>query len=113
VTLTFDSVIPKSLRFLCYPGWMCGQSLKKVGLGVLKLFLAHLDPVTLTFHPVTPKSTEHLRYQGRMCGPNLRKVCHEVLELLIGNKKVSDVQTDRQTCAKQYALSLQKRGHKK
>jgi len=24
VTLTFDPVTPKSIRFLCYPGQMCG-----------------------------------------------------------------------------------------
>jgi len=34
VTLTFDSMTPK---FLCYPGQMCGTSLRKVGQGVVKL----------------------------------------------------------------------------
>ena len=31
VTVTFDHVTPKSFVFICYPGWMCGPSLKKVG----------------------------------------------------------------------------------
>jgi len=31
VTLTFDPVSPKSIGFPCYPGWMCGPSLRKVG----------------------------------------------------------------------------------
>jgi len=30
VTLTFDPVTPKSIQFLCYPGCICGPSLKKV-----------------------------------------------------------------------------------
>jgi len=41
---------PKSIGFLCYPGWMCGLSLRKVGQGILELqietVLAHL-----TFDP--------------------------------------------------------------
>ena len=36
VTLTFDQVTIKSIGFLCYPGGMCGQSLRKVGQGILK-----------------------------------------------------------------------------
>jgi len=62
VTLTFDQVTQKSLGFLCYPGWMCGASLKKVGQGVL--------------------------------------------QLLIGNDNITDGQTDRPTCTKQYALYI-------
>jgi len=31
VTLTFDQVTIKSIGFLCYPGWMHGQSLRTVG----------------------------------------------------------------------------------
>jgi len=42
VTLTFDPVIPKSLEFLCYPGWMCGLSLRKVGQGVLQLLIGNV-----------------------------------------------------------------------
>jgi len=30
VTFTFDTVIAKSIWFICYPGWMCVPSLKKV-----------------------------------------------------------------------------------
>jgi len=36
VTLTFDSMTPTSLGFLCCPGQMCKPSLRKVGQGVLK-----------------------------------------------------------------------------
>jgi len=28
---------PRSIGFICYAGWMCGPSLKKVGQGVLQL----------------------------------------------------------------------------
>jgi len=41
VTLTFDPVTPKSLEFLCYPGWICGPSLKKVGQDVLQLLIGN------------------------------------------------------------------------
>jgi len=40
------------------------------------------------------------------------EVGQRVLQLLIGNEKVTDGQTDRPTCAKQYALSSSKGGHK-
>ena len=30
---------PKSIRHHCYPGWMCGTSLRKVGQGVLELLI--------------------------------------------------------------------------
>ena len=33
VTLTFESVTPKWIRFLCYSRWMCVASLQKVGQG--------------------------------------------------------------------------------
>ena len=36
--LTFDTVTPKSIGFLCYPGWMCGPSLRKIGQGVLECY---------------------------------------------------------------------------
>jgi len=39
VTLTFDPVTPVSIGFLCYPRWMCGPSLRKVGQGVLELLI--------------------------------------------------------------------------
>ena len=35
VTLTFDPVTPKLIWFICYPGLMCGPSLRKVSQGVL------------------------------------------------------------------------------
>jgi len=50
--------------------------------------LAHFTLLPLTFDPVTP---------GWMCGPNMRKVGQGVLELLIGNKKITDGLTYRQT----------------
>jgi len=39
-----------------------------------------------------------------------KKVGQGVLELLIGNKEVTDRQTNQPTCAKQYALSSSKGG---
>ena len=30
---------PKSIGFLCYPGWMCVPSLRRVGQGVLHLLI--------------------------------------------------------------------------
>jgi len=38
VSLTFDPVTLKSIGFICYPGWMCGPSLKKVGQGVKVIY---------------------------------------------------------------------------
>ena len=37
VTLPFDSVTPKSIMFLCYPGQMCGPSLRKIDQSILKV----------------------------------------------------------------------------
>jgi len=31
VDLDLYPVTPKSIRFFCYPGWMCRPSLRKVG----------------------------------------------------------------------------------
>ena len=39
--LTVDPRTPKSIGFLCYPGWMCGPSLRKVCLGVLELLIGN------------------------------------------------------------------------
>jgi len=39
VTLTFDTVTPVSIRFLCCQGRMCGPSLRKVDQGVLELLI--------------------------------------------------------------------------
>ena len=39
VTLTFDPVTIVSIGFICYPRWMCGPSLRKVGQGVLELLI--------------------------------------------------------------------------
>ena len=35
VTLTFDPVTLKSIGFICYPGELCGPSLRMVDQGVL------------------------------------------------------------------------------
>jgi len=35
VTLTFDPVIPESIGFLCYQGWMCGPDMRKIGSRVI------------------------------------------------------------------------------
>ena len=37
VTLTFDLGTRKLKRFLCYPEWMCGTCLRRVGQGILQL----------------------------------------------------------------------------
>ena len=34
-----DPVTQKSIGFICYPGWMCGPSLKRVGQGILELLI--------------------------------------------------------------------------
>jgi len=34
-------VTQKSIGFLCYPGQMCGPSLRKAGQGVLKLLIGN------------------------------------------------------------------------
>jgi len=39
LTMTFDLVTPKMLGFLCYPRWMCGPSLRKVGKDVPELLI--------------------------------------------------------------------------
>ena len=39
--VTFDPVTPRSMGFICYPEWMCGSSLKKVGQGVLELLIGN------------------------------------------------------------------------
>jgi len=39
--VTFDPVTPRSIGFICYPEWMCGSSLKKVGQGVLELLIGN------------------------------------------------------------------------
>jgi len=41
VTFTFNHVTTKSIGFICYPGFMCGSSLKKVGQGVLELLIGN------------------------------------------------------------------------
>ena len=42
MTLTFDTVTQKSIEFLCCPGQMCGQSLRKVDQGNLKLLIGNV-----------------------------------------------------------------------
>ena len=39
VTLTVDLMTPTSIGFLRHPGWMCGQSLRRVGKGVLEFIV--------------------------------------------------------------------------
>ena len=51
VILTFDPVTPKSMGFLCYPGWMCGPSLKKVGECVLESLIRNKKVTGLTDLP--------------------------------------------------------------
>ena len=46
------------------------------------------------------------------CVDSFRKVGQGILKSLIGNEKVTDGQTDQQTCAKQYALSSSKEDKK-
>ena len=51
--LTFDPVTLVSIGFLCYLGWMCGTSLRKVGQGVIELLIGNgfdtFDPGDLDF----------------------------------------------------------------
>jgi len=40
--MTFYPMTPKSIGFICYPGWMMyGPSLKKVDLGLLELLIGN------------------------------------------------------------------------
>jgi len=39
--VTFDPLNPRSIGFICYSGWMCRTSLKKVGQGVLQLLIGN------------------------------------------------------------------------
>ena len=39
--VTFDPVTPKSIGFLCCPRQVCGPSLRKVGQGILELFIGN------------------------------------------------------------------------
>ena len=79
---------------------------KKTFSKLLFKVLPDLTPVN--FDLVTAKSIGFLCYPGWMCGPSLRKVGQGVLDLLIGNEKV----LNRQTYAKQYALSSSRGGIK-
>ena len=45
VTLSFDPVSLKSIGFLCYSGWMCEPSLKKVVQGILQLLIGNNRPL--------------------------------------------------------------------
>ena len=87
-----------SIGFLCYPGWTCGPSLRRIGQGILELLIwigfGTFDQVTLTFDLVTPKSLGFLCYPGSISG----QVGQGVLELLIGNEKVTDGPTNRHMC---------------
>jgi len=74
-----------------------------------KKFIFEIITSTVT---LTPKLLGFFCYPGWMCGPSLRKVGQGFLELLIGNEKVTDGQTTRLPCAKQYALSSSKGGIK-
>ena len=107
VTLTFDSVTPKSIGFLCCPGRMCGPSLRKVGQDVLKVLIVNrfgtFDTSDLYLWSSDPKIIRVPLPPRTVCGQSLRKVGKDVLELLM---------TDGPTCAKQYALSSSKGGHK-
>ena len=91
--------------------------LGKLSLKQSEMVLEHLTLVTLTIDQMTPKSIGFLCYPGRMCGQSgTRKVGQGILEILIGNEKVTDGrtyrQTNRLTCAKQYALSSLKGGRR-
>ena len=62
--------------------------------------------------PLATRSIGFLCCRGWMCGPSLRKLGEGVFELLIGSEKVTDRQTTRSPCAKQYALSSSNGGIK-
>ena len=83
---------PKLIGFLCYPGWVCGPSLRRVGSRHSRIIeqkrFWHIWPWWPW--PLTPVSIGFLCYPRWMCGPSLRKVGQGVLKLLIGNEKVTD-----------------------
>ena len=94
MTLTFDLVTAKCIGFLCYSGWMCGPSLRRVGQDILEFFEQKQFWNIWPWWPLTPKSIGFLCCPGRTCG-SLRKVHHGVLQLLFGNEKVTGGETDR------------------
>ena len=92
---------PKSIGFLCCPGWMCGPCLRKLGQGVLELLIGNsfgtFDPGDLDLYPsdpqiirvpLLPRSDVWTKFEEGRSG---------VLELLVRNEKVTDGQTDRPT----------------
>ena len=87
--LGFWSSDPNINRVPLLPRMDVWTSLRRVGQGILQLFIGNgfgtFDLVTLTFDPVTPVSTGFLFNPRWMCGQCLRKVGEGVLELLIGN----------------------------
>ena len=85
---------------------------KKFILGNELLKQSETVLTNLTLVTVATRSIGFLRCQGWMCGPSLRKLGEGVFELLIGSEKVTDRQTTRSPCAKQYALSSSNGGIK-
>ena len=75
-------VTPKSLGFLCYTGWMCGPSLRKVGQGFLKLLIRN-EKVT---DGRTYRQTDSLKggikinnVKGRICSLPLSPLNHQCI----------------------------------
>ena len=68
VSLTFDPVTLKSIWHTYYPVWMCGLSLRKVGLGVLQFWtnlIVTRYQVPLNRNPSLP---ETLRTLSKVAG---------------------------------------------
>jgi len=42
MTLTFDAVTLKVIGYLCYRGWMCKLSLRRVGQCILELLIGNV-----------------------------------------------------------------------
>ena len=66
--VTFDPVTPRSIGFICYPEWMCGSSLKKVGQGVLELLIGNEIGYRRTDRPDRPTCAKQYSFSSSKWG---------------------------------------------
>ena len=115
LTITFGLVTPKSIGFQCYPRWMCRPSFRNVGPGVLELLIRNgfgtFDPGNFDLWPSSPKINRvHLLPRMDVCTKCKEGRARQ--SQVIYRKQEGYRLIYRPTCAKQYALSFSKGGHK-